>query len=207
MINFDLTLIQTINKIDKERYFMNIMVFDISTKLNKEKIIKSPFIICPICKEPSKFEIKNHKVKIYNCKNGHINDNILLNEIDNIQLIDESKIFCHQCKKINKCKTYNNLMYLCNNCNMNLCPLCKSNHDENHQIINYDDRFYFCNEHNKEYYSYCETCNKDICILCEKEHKGHNIISYSTIIPEDKIFETIKSVNNSLLVSLKQRLK
>ena len=53
---------------DKERNFMNVMVFDISTQLNQENIFKSPFIICPICKEPSKFEIKNHRIKIYNCK-------------------------------------------------------------------------------------------------------------------------------------------
>ena len=33
-------------------------------------------------------------------------------------------------------------MYICNKFNMNLCPLCKLNHDKNHKLINYEDKYY-----------------------------------------------------------------
>ena len=45
---------------------------------------------------------------------------------------------------------------------MNLCPLCKSNHDKDHKIINYEQKYFICEEHNKEYNSYCEACKKDL---------------------------------------------
>ena len=32
--------------------------------------------------------------------------------------------------------------FYCLKCKMNLCPLCKSVHDKNHYIINYDNKFY-----------------------------------------------------------------
>ena len=67
---------------------------------------------------------------------------------------------------------------------MNLCPLCKSSHDKKHKIINYDQKYFICNIHNKEYNSYCEKCNKDICLFCKKEDKDHNIILYDNIIPK-----------------------
>ena len=40
-----------------------------------------------------------------------------------------------------------NEFYICKTCNKNICPLCKSNHDKNHKIINYDDKDYICEKH------------------------------------------------------------
>ena len=82
------------NSLDKERKTMSIMVIDVEIKKDSKNLIKPPFVICPTCKEPAKFEINNYKIKIYNCKKGHINDDILLSEFENTQLIDESKIIC-----------------------------------------------------------------------------------------------------------------
>ena len=43
-------------------------------------------------------------------------------------------------------------MFICNKYNINLCPLCKSKHNNTHKIINYNDKYYICKKHNKEYY-------------------------------------------------------
>ena len=95
VLNLNLTLIQTINRIDKERKIMRIIVIDTENNDDNQNqnIIKSPYIICPICKEHAKFEVNNYKIKIYNCKNGHISDNILLSEFENTKLIDEKRLF------------------------------------------------------------------------------------------------------------------
>ena len=181
IVNLDLFLEQIINTVDKDRKIISIIAIDHSNEQGNNCKIISPYIICPICKEHARFEIKNYRIKIYNCKNGHVVDDILFKDFENTQTIDESLIICTKCKK-NKSNTYNKEMYICNECNMNLCPLCKSNHDKNHKIINYEQKYYICNVHNKEYNSYCKTCNKDICILCKKEHKAHDIISYDDIV-------------------------
>ena len=47
-----------------------------------------------------------------------------------------SKIKCDICKDKNKLNTFNHEFYICNECKMNICPLCKSKHDKNHNIIN-----------------------------------------------------------------------
>ena len=65
-----------------------------------------------------------------------------MNEYENIQKIDISKIICNKCKEKSKDNTYNNEFYYCCSCEMNICPLCKSIHDKNHNIINYDDKRY-----------------------------------------------------------------
>ena len=185
IINLNSTVKQIISKIDKERAIMSLIAIDKSNESGNNKKIVSPYIICPKCKEPARIEIKNYRIKIYNCRNGHNFDDILLKDFEKTQIIDESLIKCCQCKIKNKSNTYNNEIYICNTCNMNLCPLCKSNHDKTHKIINYEQKNYICNLHNKEYNSYCEKCHKDLCLLCKKEHKGHKIISYDEIIPEN----------------------
>ena len=117
IVNPNLSISQIINKVDKERNKMNILVVEIESQ--DQNLIKSPHIICPICKESARYEVKDYKFRIYNCKNEHITDNILLNDFENTQLIDESLIICDKCK-INKSNTYNKEMYICNICNMNL---------------------------------------------------------------------------------------
>ena len=151
IVNLDLSVKQIINKIDKGRKILSIIAIDyLDEQGNNSKII-SPYVICPICKEHARFDIKNYRIKIYNCKNMHVVDDILFKDFEKTQTIDESLIICDDCKKNNKSNTYNKEMYICNKCNMNLCPLCKSNHDKNHKIINYDQKYYICNVHNKEY--------------------------------------------------------
>ena len=179
------------NKRDKK---MIILVYSLnSTIINENTNIKvSNDVICPICKELCKYEINDYQIKLFECKNGHITENIKLDEFKNHQIIDISQIKCDKCKNNNKSNTFNNEMYICYECKMNLCPLCKSMHDKTHSIINYDNKNYICNKHNESYIKYCEDCNIDICLSCTNEHKNHKIILY-----QDKLID-IKNLRNKL---------
>ena len=195
---------QVINKEDKLENIMSesdkrnkkiiILVLSInSTIINENTNIKiSNDVICPKCKEICKYEINNYKIKLYDCKNGHITNNIKLDEFKINQSIDISQIKCDKCKDKNKSNTFNNEMYICYECKMNLCPLCKSIHNKNHSFINYDNKYYICNKHNGVYTEYCNDCNIDICLSCSDEHENHKIISY-----KDKIIN-IKNIRNKM---------
>ena len=165
---------------EKRNKKMNILVFSINKTINNENtnIKISKDIICPNCKEICKYEINNDKIKLFDCKNGHIIENIKLNEFENFQAIDISQIKCDICKHKNKSNTFNNEFYICYECKMNLCPLCKSIHNKTHSIINYDDKNYICNKHNETLFEYYTDCNVDMCISCSNEHKKHKIIFY-----------------------------
>ena len=79
-----------------------------------------------------------------------------------------------------------------------MCSLCKSNHDKNHIIINYDYKNYRCKKHNDEkFIKSCRTCKNDICMICEDEHENHNIIDYRKILIKDNDLKTsMKDLNN-----------
>ena len=190
---------KTLNKKDKLESIMSelekrnkkiiILVYSINSTINIENtnIKKSNDIICPECKEICRYEIKDYKIKLYDCNQGHIKENIKFNEFENIQSYDISQIKCDKCKNKNKSNTFNNEFYICYECNMNLCPLCKSIHDKTHSIINYDNKNYICNKHNDIFLRYCEDCNIDLCLSCTNEHKNHKIVLY-----EDKIIDIKK---------------
>ena len=65
-------------------------------------------VICPMCQEQCKLEIKNYRIKLFGCKNGHTIDNIKFDEFINYQNIDLSKIICNECKNTNKKDVLNN---------------------------------------------------------------------------------------------------
>ena len=68
-------------------------------------------------------------------------------------------------------------------CKVNICPLCKESHGQNHIIINYELKNFICDKHGDNYNLYCDTCRQNICICCENEHENHEIISFGKIIP------------------------
>ena len=163
--------------------------------------VKSKDIICPKCQELCEMKIKKYKIILCDCKNGHIIKDIKFNEFEQTQKIDISKIKCDKCKNKNKANTYNNEFYKCIECNMNLCPLCKTIHEKIHKIItNYDDKNYICKKHKETLIKYCEHCKLDICSSCVNEHKNHKIKSY-----EDK-FNDIRKKMQKLKYVIK-RLK
>ena len=162
---------------------------------NNSHQILSKEIICPECKENTLLGIKDFKIILQRCKNGHKINDILLHKFEESQKIDSSKIICQICKKTNKYESHNHEFYICCNCSKNLCPSCKSNHDKAHIIINYEDKNYICKKHNESYIQYCEKCEENLCFICEKEHDNHDIYYLGEIfISKDELEKSIKNL-------------
>ena len=196
--NEELSYNEMINSIDRNKNKMIILVYDINKEENKS-IIKSNEIICPKCGEICKIKFNNYKISLYECKNKHEINNISFDEYEKSQNKDISKIICGKCNKNNMYNSYNKEFYKCNECNINLCLLCKSNHDKNHKIINYKQINYICEKHNREYINYCKECKMNICMLCNNEHKNHDIIFIGDIIiNKNEIENKIKEIKENI---------
>ena len=204
-LNNQLLFSQCANKEDLNRKKMNILVFSNDDKNENKSVIKSEEVICPICNEVSLIKIKDYKIKLYGCKNKHINDQILLDEYEDTQKINLSKIICGKCLE-NRSNTFKNTFYTCYVCKINLCPLCKKEHEKDHNVYDYEQKKYKCEIHNDSYNSFCKTCNKNICMMCEGDHNNHNIIYFGKIISninyinekKDELRKLINTFNNSL---------
>ena len=172
--------LKEINNKDKE---IEILVHNIDNSIieDKEELKLSKDIICPECKEICLINFDDYKIILNKCKNGHNIENILLDEFNNLQKINEAKIKCDQCER-NKKELYNNKLFKCCSCNLNICPLCKSLKHKDHITIDYELKDYLCNMHGERYISYCKKCNKNLCDLCERDHKGHNYDSLNKLI-------------------------
>ena len=114
------------------------------------------------------------------------------------QKLNISNIICNQCKLNNKGESYNHDFYNCLTCKINLCPLCKTTHEKNHNIIKYEEQNYICPKHNDSFFKYCQDCKMNICIMCEKEHKEHKMIFFGDIIPN------IDELKNQLIEKKKE---
>ena len=169
------------SSIDKKRNIINIAVEELNkNNIMIENSINSKEIICPKCNENTILKIKDYKIFLSGCKNGHKIDNLFFNEYENERYISSTMIKCELCqKRINEIK--NNELYKCINCKINLCPSCKSNHFKNHKFINYEKIKYICEEHNKKYIEYYNNCKQNICKLCKNNHKKHDIIFFEDI--------------------------
>ena len=141
--------LETINNNDKE---IQIHVVEINN-IKKEIIHPSKDIICPECGKNTFLTINNYKMSLNNCQNGHNLGNILFEEFNDTQKINELSILCTECKKVNKANVNNNQFYKCCNCNFNICPGCKSKHNKEHIIIDYESKNYICKTHGENYTS------------------------------------------------------
>ena len=101
ILNENLTFETQANEEDKKINKMTVYVNDKGDNNEDEEIslIKSKYIICPQCKESSRILVDNYKLGLYNCKNGHKTDNISINDFEQTQNYDESKIECEICYK------------------------------------------------------------------------------------------------------------
>ena len=121
-------------------------------------------------------------IKLYPCKNGHVDNVILLNEsskIGNIFFINKLK--CDICNIIYDDK---NEFFYCHKCKCIICLSCKEKHDNTHIVIKYENKNYICKEHNQKYNSYCKKCNINICLECNEQHKNHDLIHFDKMIPD-----------------------
>ena len=128
-INLDSSFEEIINKEDKKANIMkiklNYKIYNIDEDRDKEKDkinnIKSKDIICPLCGESIFMNIKDYKINLYDCKNKHRINNLLLSEFEKTQNIDLSKIICNICNDKTRDKAHNNLFFRCLSCGKNLC--------------------------------------------------------------------------------------
>ena len=82
-LNLDLSFNEQANMIDKNKNEMCILVYEKVKSIMNEGIIMSKEIICPLCGENCLINIKNYKIKLYECKNSHELNDISLNETAN----------------------------------------------------------------------------------------------------------------------------
>ena len=137
------TFNETLNNLDKDKKTMIVQAIDsiVNEEENSSCLKKSEYVICPDCFEKAYLSIDDKfMISINDCKNGHKKENIHFEKFEKTQFIDETKILCGNCKTENKSNTFKNSFYICCNCHINLCPLCKNTHEKSHFIINYEDK-------------------------------------------------------------------
>ena len=205
-IDYLLTFNEHANDNDKKDGIMNVLVYQDEDNNNKNIII-SKDIICPKCREICLLKIKNYKISFYNCKKNDKLNNILLDEYEYMQKIDQSEIICDDCKSENKSEN-NNEFFVCLSCNKNICLLCKSEHDQTHEIIEYTQKNYICKMHNENFHSYCKKCKINLCMICESEH-GHKekIIYFGDIIPKKDIIKNQIDELKNKIAKYNERIK
>ena len=179
--------LEEINKTDNK---INVLVYNIDedddSNINESTAKLSKEVICPICGENCLINFEDYMLNLNKCDNKHCKNRILLNKYKNTQMIYESKIKCKKCENT-KSNTHKNMFYKCFTCNIDLCPLCKRQHNKDHIIVNYDEKNYYCHIHGQRYSSYCEDCEKNVCSNCDINHnKDHNYIYYREIIKNRK---------------------
>ena len=167
---------------NNENNILRVLVQYTEDLIEKQIFASSKDIICSECHEPCRIKTNNYKISLFGCKNNHIN-NIKIKDFLDTQKINISNIKCGKCKINNKGDSSNNEFYKCLTCNQNLCLLCKSVHQLEHYIINYDQINYFCEKHKELFIKFCIQCNKNICFSCENEHIEHDLISLNEIKP------------------------
>ena len=170
-----------------------ILVNEINNYTGGPYFKKSENIICPQCKESIIISVKDYKISLSQCKNGHKYDNLLLSQFNELQTEDISQILCGICKK-SKSQTFENKMSFCFDCKINICNLCISIHDNNHNIIEYEKKNYICENDGEHFTSYCQTCKKNLCVSCENDHSQHEVIPFSKIMKNKN--ELIKQNTN-----------
>ena len=194
--------------LNKQNKKLNILVQILEGDNKEQVIITSKNIICPECKEPCRISFDNYKIKLYECDDGHITEDINIKDFENTQKINESKIICDKCKIKNKGNCQENDFFKCITCKQNLCLICRPNHDINHNVIKYTQKNYICQKHNESIINYCKQCKKNICFTCEDEHNNHELISMKELKPNieenKKILKEMKNIIDSIDVTIKE---
>ena len=138
IINEELPFNKCASRLDLTNKMMSVMVMETQdSNDNKNKLVKSKYIICPKCYENAYLLIDNFKITIAGCKSGHRIENLQISEFEETQFIEQSKII-----SISQfdCKIHNNTyIYYCSDCKLDLCASCKKEH-LSHNLLTYSDR-------------------------------------------------------------------
>ena len=180
-INDKLSINQYINaKEKKKKKIKN----DVNLGNKQNENIKRKEISCPQCGKSIKLKIKDYKIMLYDCKNGHKINKILLDEFAKTQQFKEPDIQCKNCRDKNNIEQ---IYYRCYKCKINLCNSCYSIHNQTHKIVNCAQNNYICSVHGDKLCSFCKSCKLNICNLCKNKHNFHEIIDFISITPSKDI--------------------
>ena len=196
-IKEELTFLQQANKIDIKNKKMNIIVNNSNdSNFNNENGILPNEILCPECGESIRINFKDYKIDLFECKNDHKFNNILLENFKFKNNEEKSEIICSKCN-LNKNNRADVNFYKCYTCGIFLCQSCNLN--QKHNTFEYHIKDYKCIEHNLKFNSYCTECKKNICVFCEKEHIDHNVIYYKDIFKNEG---NLKDDNKDLKIKI-----
>ena len=211
----DNTKLSTINSASNEPVILVCDAKDTNTHPNEEEKSIKYFkdLICPKCGDSSIISFTNYKINLISCDKGHETKNISLKDFKDLQKLDEAVILCKQCQR-KKLDTFGQKFYICCNCEITLCPLCKSVHNKDHIILDYESKKYLCQKHGEKFISFCNQCKRNLCDLCGLEHnKNHNLIYHRDIIDKAKItnlsqlrnkIDTLKNEIDNIIIELNE---
>jgi hypothetical protein len=155
-------------------------------------------IICPECQKKCLLEMKDFKINLSDCPNGHSTKNLLLDKFISIQKKDIKEIGCDVCQE----NVQENQCYICNTCDVDLCSKCRLEHNKFHKIINYEDKIYICKKHDRTFDSFCKKCKENICSSCYPKHIDHKSeIIYLGLILQTKDDLKNKSINHTNIIN------
>ena len=152
----------------------------------RSKIMKCPECICNNCV----IKIKNYRLNFTDCCHKHICNDKIFDKYESSQNIEFDKIRCNKCQKTQSQDLKE--FYKCLKCSKNFqyatyfCSECSFLHPHNQQLIKYDEKYFYCQEHFRLYISYCYLCKKNLCDICEKNerNKNHEVKKYEQMIPD-----------------------
>ena len=126
-LNEEMTIEEIITETDRKKKKLDIYLYEIC---DADKIkINIKDINCPYCKENIFINFDNYKINLQNCKNGHIKNNIMINDLIKTQNKDSYGPMCGDCYHY---ANFHLSFYKCFKCDKNICESCKENHDKSH---------------------------------------------------------------------------
>ena len=167
-----------------------------------EKNLK--IINCPECNYGDcVVNLKDYRTAFYNCQCMHLKISSYGNYFSD-QLYYPEKIYCKECSKNGK---PDSLIFQCLTCSKLLgrvntfCKDCaEKNHlSKKHEVINYEDKNYYCWKHIQKMTNFCFECKRNFCEVCVQNHlkveetKNHHIKNYDLLTPEENEINDLKN--------------
>ena len=166
-------------------------------------------IICPECETSAIIDILDENKEadllnfnIYNCDNFHYFQNNKFDIYENYY--NGFTVKCNLCNfSQNQLTPPDDKLYLCS-CGVKICPECIRTHIEpGHKKMFYNDKNYYCINHEKKYSSYCIDCNANFCVDCKGKHENHECFEYNTLKPRAEDITIFKELVEKQKTSLK----
>ena len=208
----NLSLEDILSEKEEENSQIKLISFPKNQNIENEQFLTKPSfkpdeirsIICPKCQQYIIMEINDYKIFLSKCKNGHIFNNINLQDFNSTQkyeeaqkLLKEKNIIKKEDIKLNEIKEEDK------NSIAPPTPLSSKDINENEE----EDYSYStkCEKHKmQQYSSYCLNCKKNLCSECEM---NHNIFRKDNDIHKIVHFYEILSNNDEYLEKLKENIK